>query len=117
MGGEVIVYCQRCGKQNEDGAQFCNKCGASLVGPRVDYKKRREEECDEECAASGRSAPAFWGILVLLVGLLILIEVIKNIFEDDLPEWFMGLNLWWLIGLVIALAIILAGIRMFQKSR
>jgi uncharacterized protein (TIGR03382 family) len=82
----------------------------------MDYKKRKEEECDEECAASGKSAPAFWGIIVLLVGLLILIEVIKNIFGNDLPQWFRNLELWWLIGLVIALAVILAGVRMFQKG-
>ena len=111
-----MVYCQRCGKQNEDGAQFCNKCGASLTGPPRDYGKRAEDKCDEECAASGRSAPAFWGIIILLVGLLILIEVIKNIEGLNLPDWFYNTNWWWIIGLVIALAVIMAGVKMLQKT-
>lgn len=111
-----MVYCQKCGKQNEDNAQFCNKCGASLGGPRVDYKRKREEECDEECAAGGRTAPAFWGIIVLLVGLLIMVEVLKNIEGLNLPQWFYNTNWWWIIGLVIAVAVILAGFRMLTRK-
>jgi uncharacterized protein (DUF983 family) len=86
------------------------------VGPHRDYKKdRREEECEEECAAGGKSAPAFWGVIILLVGLLIVFEVVKAIFEESLPQWFLNLELWWIIGLVIALAIIMAGFRMVTK--
>jgi ribosomal protein L40E len=111
-----MVYCQRCGKQNDEGAQFCNKCGANLLGPQKDYAKaKRDEECEEECAAEGKSAPAFWGVLVLLIGLLIIVEIVKAIFEDSLPGWFLNLNIWWIIALFVGLAILLAGFRMLTK--
>jgi uncharacterized protein (TIGR03382 family) len=118
MEVKVMVYCQRCGKQNEDGAQFCNKCGASLTGfPREYRKSKRDEECEEDCAAQGKSAPAFWGVIVLLVGVLILIEILRNIPGLDLPQWFYDFNFWWVIGLVIALAIIIAGFRMLARQQ
>jgi hypothetical protein len=86
------------------------------MGPQKGYKKdRTEEECEEECAAGGKSAPAFWGLIILLIGLLIIVEVIQAIFEDSLPRWFMNLELWWIIGLVIAVAIIMAGFKMVTK--
>ncbi len=113
-----MVYCQKCGNQNEDGAQFCNKCGASLVGPPREYRKtKRDEECEEDCSAQGKSSPAFWGVIVLLVGVLILIEVLRNIPGLDLPQWFYDFNFWWVIGLVIALAIIIAGFRMLARQQ
>jgi hypothetical protein len=111
-----MVYCQRCGKQNDEGAQFCNKCGANLVGPHKGYaKSKRDEECEEDCAAEGKSAPAFWGVIVLLIGLLIIVEIIKSIWEENLPQWFINLNFWWIVGLFIGLAILLAGFRMITK--
>jgi uncharacterized membrane protein YvbJ len=26
-----MVYCTKCGEQNEDGTEYCQKCGASLT--------------------------------------------------------------------------------------
>jgi uncharacterized membrane protein YvbJ len=112
-----MVYCQRCGKQNDEGAQFCNKCGANLIGPHREYgKAKRDEQCEEECAAEGKSSTAFWGIVVLLFGLIIVIEVVKSIWNDNLPQWFIDLNFWWIIGLFIGLAILLAGFRMLTRK-
>lgn len=116
-----MVYCQKCGTKNEDDAKFCKNCsasltGAPLTGTKRDYEKEWEDKCDEECAARGRSAPVFWGIVVLLIGMLILIEVLRNIKGLDLPQWFYDFNFWWIIGLVIALAIIFAGIKMMVRK-
>lgn len=116
-----MVYCQKCGTKNDDDAKFCKNCSSSLIGAPIpgtkrDYEKEWEDKCDEECAARGRSAPAFWGIIVLLIGMLILIEVLRNIEGLDLPQWFYDFNFWWIIGLVIALAIIFAGIKMLMRK-
>jgi len=27
-----MVYCAKCGTKNEEDAEFCKKCGASLTG-------------------------------------------------------------------------------------
>ena len=37
-----MVYCSKCGKKNDNDAEFCNKCGNSLKktdSEDVDYKK------------------------------------------------------------------------------
>jgi len=31
-----MVYCQKCGAENEDTAKFCKKCGAPLVGKEME---------------------------------------------------------------------------------
>jgi hypothetical protein len=82
----------------------------------MDYSKAAEDKCEEDCVASGRSAPAFWGVIILLIGLLILVEAIKSIVGDDLPQWFRDISLWWVIGLVIAIGIIVAGVRMVTRN-
>ena len=86
------------------------------MGPHRDWKKdKRDEQCEEECAAEGKSASAFWGIIVLLIGLLIIVEIIKAIWEESLPQWFINLEFWWIIALFIGLAILLAGFRMLTR--
>ncbi len=116
-----MAYCAKCGKKNEDDAEFCSKCGASLTGSVKDHKKDKEDRCEEECVGGKHSpfAPIFWGIIVILVGLWILFEiVIKNTtLYDSLPTWLQNFEFWWLIGLIIAVAIIATGIRIMIKKQ
>ncbi|UCE74669.1 MAG: zinc-ribbon domain-containing protein [Methanomassiliicoccales archaeon] len=110
-----MAYCQKCGKQNEDGAQFCNKCGATLMGPPRDYKKQREDKCEEECAGSPRGSSIFWGVIIALIGLWIVFEFgIKNI--SGMPDWVYDFEFWWIIPVIIGLAIIIAGLKMVMKK-
>lgn len=111
-----MVYCQRCGKQNEEGAEFCNKCGANLKGPHRQFDKKREDQCEEECQSSSKKEnKAFWGIIVLLIGIWIIFEFgIKNI--PGLPAWVDNFEFWWIIPVIIGLAILVAGIRMVTKK-
>lgn len=86
------------------------------MAPHREYRRqKRDEECEEDCAAEGKSASAFWGVIILLFGLLIIVEIVKGIFGDDLPAWFRELNFWWIIGLFIGLAILIAGFRMLSR--
>ena len=34
-----MAYCTKCGMKNEDDAEFCKKCGASLIGNEKNMKK------------------------------------------------------------------------------
>ena len=113
-----MVYCAKCGKKNEDDAEFCAKCGASLTGAKKDHEKDWDKKCEEECAGGKRGAPVFWGVIVILIGLWILFEfVLKNIgVFEDLPSWIQNFEFWWLIALVIAVAIILSGIRIITRQ-
>jgi hypothetical protein len=105
-----MTYCPKCGKQNEDGAEFCNKCGASLTGA----KRKEREEC-EECAGSSRSSSIIWGAIVIFIGLWIIVDLgLSNI-----PgfSWLGNLEFWWIFPVIIGIAIIIAGIRIMTKKK
>jgi len=97
-----MVYCTKCGTQNEDTALVCVKCGASLeTGTQVSrrYERRRvENECFglphggaiagiiigtvvllwgafEFAKQAGwiTRAPEIWPIFIILIGLLIVL--------------------------------------------
>lgn len=113
-----MVYCHKCGNQNPDEAQFCQKCGAPLHAPAAPQWQPRREDCDrggEPCTGSKRGDAIFWGIIVILIGLWILFEfVLKNI--EGMPQWIVDFEFWWLFGLVIGIAIIVAGLRLIMKG-
>jgi ribosomal protein L40E len=118
FGGKGMTYCSKCGTKNDEEAEFCKKCGTSLKGKAKTYKK--EDPCEEECAV-GKSSPfssIFWGVIVILVGLFILFEVVlkETAIYNQLPEWLQNFEFWWLIGLVISIAIIVTGIRILIKK-
>ena len=60
-----MVYCQKCGTKNDDDAEFCKKCAASLKGTAKDLKKEHDDKCEEDCAVGKHSpyAKLFWGAL------------------------------------------------------
>jgi len=109
-----MVYCSKCGKKNEDDAEFCNKCGASLTGKTK--IRTRDDACEEECAfgKQSKNAPVFWGVIVILIGIWFLFEVvIKNTtLTDSLPPEIVEFEWWWLIGVIIVVAIISTGVKM-----
>jgi len=113
-----MTYCSKCGTKNDDEAEFCKKCGTSLIG-KVKQRKKNDP-CEDECVVGERSpfSSIFWGVIVILVGLWILFEVVlkgnENI-RSQLPEWIVNFEFWWLIGLIIAIAIIMTGIRILIK--
>ena len=114
-----MTYCSKCGTKNDDEAEFCKKCGASLTGKVKAHKK--DDPCEEECVVGKRSpyTSIFWGVIVILVGLWILFEVVlkgnENI-RSQLPEWLINFEFWWLIGLIIAIAIVMTGVRILIKK-
>ena len=114
-----MVYCQKCGTQNDDDAEFCKKCGNSLTST-VKAPKKRNDQCDEECAVGERSpwSKFFWGIILILFGLWIVFSVVipNTSLADDLPSWIVHFEFWWLIGLIIAVAIIMTGIRIMIRK-
>jgi uncharacterized membrane protein YvbJ len=109
-----MVYCSKCGKKNEDDAEYCSKCGASLVGKTKIHEKEWDKRCEEECAGGKGGAPVFWGVLVVLVGLWIVFEFgLKNV--EGLPSWIYEFQFWWIFALLIGIAIIVTGLRMIAK--
>ena len=115
-----MAYCPKCGKKNEDDAEFCSKCGNPLGDSKKDREKEWENRCEEECAGGkhSRGAPVFWGIVIILIGLWIIFGLVipETSLGDNLPDWLVTFEWWWLIGLVIAIAIIITGLRMIVKK-
>ena len=74
-----MVYCAKCGTKNEEGAEYCSKCGANLkVSQKKSLEKRTEEwgervgkRAEEECFGlphGGAIAGLIFGIIITLVG-------------------------------------------------
>ncbi|MFQ5911197.1 MAG: zinc-ribbon domain-containing protein [Thermoplasmata archaeon] len=111
-----MVYCSKCGQQNADEATYCSSCGTTLKAPQWGARRKPDVECSEECSGGPRSDRIFWGVILALVGLWILFEFgLKNI--SGMPQWVYDFQFWWIIPVIIGLAIIVAGLRMVLRPR
>jgi len=114
-----MVYCPKCGTKNEDDATFCKSCGTSLTGSRPEYDRHRDQRCEDECAGGkgGRGWAIFWGVIIVLIGIVILFEVvIKDMAKQY--SWLSWVNTvqWnWIFAFVIAIFIIIFGLRILSK--
>ena len=82
-----MVYCDKCGKQNEDGVKFCINCGANLY-PR-ERKEKEEDSCfgtrekDEDTCFGlphgGAIAGIIFGALIIVCGFALILN--QNIWE------------------------------------
>lgn len=80
--GIDLVYCTKCGTQNEDDAKICVKCGAPLDISRPARRYRSDEGCfgsgrrhrEDECFGlphGGAIAGIIFGIIIVLFGLAV----------------------------------------------
>lgn len=67
-----MVYCDSCGKKNEDDAEYCSKCGNPLKGEnmsrREDHRYRQRNECFG-LPYGNIIVPIIIGVILILVGL------------------------------------------------
>ena len=103
-----MVHCVRCGAENPDDAEFCNKCGSRLdsTGEREAYKRR----------ARAFGLPRGGAIFAIFIGILIILAGIGQF----LPEEMYGINLeklWWaIVGLGFGILIIAGAIYGFKRQ-
>ena len=80
-----MVYCSKCGTQNEDDSEVCVNCGASLYMTRREARRakratrRRERGFEQECFGlphGGAIAGIIFGIIILIWGNIFFIIVI-----------------------------------------
>lgn len=114
-----MVYCAKCGKQNDDDAVFCKNCGTSLTGGKPGVDQRAEKRCEEECSGgqSSRGWGTFWGVIIILIGVTIIFEfVLKGMAKDySWLSWVNSLQWSWIFAFVIAIFIIIFGVRIVTK--
>lgn len=103
-----MVYCSKCGAKNQEDAEVCVNCGASLYSPER-VTKRRGNECfgpreerrfEEECFGlpyGGAIVGIIFGIIILVSGFAWLIG--KPIWEH------MGPMVLILVGILIIIGV------------
>lgn len=89
-----MVYCQKCGTENPDDAQFCSKCGTSLILTTAGQPQAREQKKNNSKRI----------LLILLIlfwpaGIIYYIVKIDEIRQVEEQNWF--LNHPFITGLVI----------------
>jgi hypothetical protein len=113
-----MVYCSKCGTDNEDDARFCRKCGHDLLPhlgaaapqPPPDRPKDWDDNCDRTCYGTPHGKSMFWGIIIVIVGMFIIWEfAVKNVV--DLPGWLEDFEFCWVAWIIVGIAIVIAGIR------
>jgi uncharacterized membrane protein YvbJ len=110
-----MTYCQKCGTKNEDDAEFCKKCGAPLDISKKVHEKELNRRCEDECAggSGGRGWAIFWGIIIILVGLFIILEMV---FRNILKLEIMNTEIYgWIIAAVIGIFIVILGVRIISR--
>jgi len=115
-----MTYCQKCGTKNEDDAEYCKKCGATLDITKKGYEKEMNKRCEDECAGGkgGRGWAIFWGVIIILIGLFIIFEVILKGLSNSYPDllgWTKSFEFGWIFAAVIAIFIIIFGLRILSK--
>ena len=102
-----MVYCSKCGENNEEGSEFCVKCGASL------YPGRQGEEREGDCFGPrdrrfGRECfglPYGGAIVGIIIGMMILATGLGQLWDIDVGR-YMGSAGMILIGVLMILGAI-----------
>ena len=107
-----MVYCPKCGTQNEDAAQYCVKCGANLqtgtYASRTYERKRMEQECF--------GLPHGGAIFGLVIGIIILIWGITTLARDVWKIEVSG-NLWFVVLIIFGVLMIAGAIYGMTKRK
>ena len=43
-----MVYCPKCGKENDENAEYCSKCGTNLISNKKSYTKKQGQSTSLE---------------------------------------------------------------------
>lgn len=101
-----MVYCTKCGTENDEDATTCSNCDASLKPTMSTYRRHRDNwEFDNACFG-GRSRtawPIIFGAFLILIGASTLL--------DDLFWWASFDTLWPLFIIAIGLLVVVSGMR------
>jgi ribosomal protein L40E len=93
-----LVYCSKCGAENEEDATVCKECGASLRRPSTRVYRRRRAE--DNCFGS-RGGSNWFG---LFIGAMIILAGLSQLLQGT--YWWASWDRLWpipviLLGLII----------------
>ena len=82
-----MVYCTKCGTQNEEDTKFCVNCGAAL------HPEKKEEKRGDTCFGERRAEEECFGlpyggaIAGIIVGIFIIILGLAVALGQDIGRW------------------------------
>jgi len=90
----ITMFCQKCGKENPDGATFCNSCGVSMqaAGPSAKDQHNEVIRAKIQTKKDEIARISYWGPgLVICLGILFCLTIIGII-----PGLIViGFGVWW----------------------
>jgi uncharacterized membrane protein YvbJ len=107
-----MVYCPKCGTKNDDTADFCVKCGASLQTGTVASRRYERRRAEQECFG----LPHGGAIVGIVIGAIILLWGISMILQQTgiITQAF---DFWYIIIIVIGILIVAGAIYRITHPR
>ena len=107
-----MVYCPKCGTLNDDTAEFCVKCGASLRTGTYESRRYERRRAENECFGlphGGAIVGLAIGIIIVLWGVLALAQQANLI--ATAPDF------WIVVIIVVGVLLIAGGVYRMNRSR
>ncbi|MGZ4851550.1 MAG: zinc-ribbon domain-containing protein [Candidatus Bathyarchaeia archaeon] len=108
-----MVYCPKCGTMNDDAAQFCVKCGATLRTGTYESRRYERRRAESECFGLPHGGAIFGlviGAIILIWGSFALAQQ-TGLINTPAPD------LWIIIVIVIGILFIAGAIYGINRSR
>lgn len=109
-----MVYCPKCGTLNNDTAEFCVKCGASLRTGTYESRRYERRRAENECFGlphGGAIVGLAIGAIILLWGFFALAQQ-TGLIKTSPPD------LWIIVVVVIGILLIAGAVyQMNRRSR
>lgn len=109
-----MVYCPKCGTKNEDAAEFCVSCGASLQTGTVASRRYERRKAEQQCFGlphGGAIVGIVIGSLVLLYGVYMLLRQSGWIPQTGTVDF------WYIIIIVFGVLMVAGAIYKFTHSK
>lgn len=107
-----MVYCPKCGTKNEDTAEFCVSCGATLQTGTVASRRHERRKAEQECFGlphGGAIVGIVVGAIILLWGGTMLAQQAGWI--EQTPDF------WYIIIIIIGILIVAGAIYKITRPR
>lgn len=107
-----MVYCSKCGTQNEDTAQYCVKCGANLQTGTYESRTHERKRMEHECFGlphGGAIAGLVIGVIILLWGVFTLGHQMGWMPQQP--------DLWFIILIVFGVLLIAGAVYGMTRSK